>query len=347
MADRSRSRKQDRIWDVAELKKYLLPDTTPFLLAYGRELQAVRSQLLQISHGGRTYRLVVKHATFEHYPTKFYGAPPEDWFRGVEHTHPVYHIVLYVEGESYFMYGGKRRQIRPNTLVLASPGEPHLFHAIVPSSIVYTQVCFALECEEGACELPFHELLSLYSGIDLAPARFPIRLSDRQAYVLRRMLEVLPGELNGQSELSYLSASTTILDILLFLIAEIYLGHRAERRTGDVSLLAAKQFIEEHYAEPISREEIAGVASLSVAQFHRAYRAEFGTSPMAYQRELRIMAAKQLLENTGLRTKEIARQVGYNDVYYFSRVFRRLTGVPPTDYRKRARKSGDGGRRKP
>lgn len=66
----------------------------------------------------------------------------------------------------------------------------------------------------------------------------------------------------------------------------------------------------------------------------RRFRAATGTTPHAYLLQCRAASARKLLTETDLPIKSIAQRLGYKDVYFFSRQFRQLTGVPPAVYRR-------------
>ena len=80
--------------------------------------------------------------------------------------------------------------------------------------------------------------------------------------------------------------------------------------------------------------DLAEIAHLSPAQLHRRFRQAHGTSPMGWLRRERIHAAKGLLVGTEARIAVIAAQCGYEDPYHFSRDFARMTGQPPSAFRR-------------
>jgi AraC family transcriptional regulator len=93
-------------------------------------------------------------------------------------------------------------------------------------------------------------------------------------------------------------------------------------------------FIEEHLAEPISLEVLAGLAGLSTCYFCRAFRRSCGMPPQRYQLSQRIERAKALLTKNTVSVTDIGLAVGYNDVSAFCTAFRRVAGVTPSAYRR-------------
>ena len=94
-------------------------------------------------------------------------------------------------------------------------------------------------------------------------------------------------------------------------------------------------FMREHLAEPLRAPQLAALASFSTAYFNQAFKAQTGYTPVDYLIRLRMHQACQLLDATTLSVKVIAEQVGYADQLYFSRAFKEINGVPPTEYRAR------------
>jgi AraC-like DNA-binding protein len=79
--------------------------------------------------------------------------------------------------------------------------------------------------------------------------------------------------------------------------------------------------------------EIAESVNVSVSHYSFLFRQKTGFAPMEYFNQLKIQKACQYLLFTDLRIKEIAQQLGIDDPYYFSRMFTRLMGLSPKEYR--------------
>jgi AraC-like DNA-binding protein len=77
----------------------------------------------------------------------------------------------------------------------------------------------------------------------------------------------------------------------------------------------------------------ADVCGISESGFYAAFKAWSGMSPAEYRNSVRINAAKSMLKNSALTVTEISQRVGFDDQYYFSRLFKKMTGVSPREYR--------------
>jgi transcriptional regulator GlxA family with amidase domain len=96
-------------------------------------------------------------------------------------------------------------------------------------------------------------------------------------------------------------------------------------------------YAREHLAETLSVEQLADVASLSPRQFSRAFRAETGQSPAKAIENLRLEAARQMLERGRLTLDQIAQEAGFSDPRRMREAFLRAFGQPPQVIRRNAR----------
>lgn len=92
-------------------------------------------------------------------------------------------------------------------------------------------------------------------------------------------------------------------------------------------------YMEAHFTERISLQEVAAAAHVSPPHLARLFRREAGRSVVEYLQMLRISRARELLETTALTTLEIALQSGFESVEHFYRLFRRSVGMTPRNYR--------------
>lgn len=93
-------------------------------------------------------------------------------------------------------------------------------------------------------------------------------------------------------------------------------------------------YFNEHYNEPISIDEYAKKHNMSTSGFIRNFKLCTGSAPMHYILSKRIYNAEVLLKDSAYNVSEIARIVGYDNPLYFSRVFKKMKGIAPSDYRK-------------
>ena len=93
-------------------------------------------------------------------------------------------------------------------------------------------------------------------------------------------------------------------------------------------------YLHQNYSHPINRKDIAGAVGVSENYLSQIFRQETNLSPWDYLNRFRIQKAKELLGQSEDTVTAIAIRVGFNDSAYFSRVFHKLTGQSPQDYRQ-------------
>ncbi|WP_298726079.1 AraC family transcriptional regulator [uncultured Ferrovibrio sp.] len=99
-------------------------------------------------------------------------------------------------------------------------------------------------------------------------------------------------------------------------------------------------YVEAHLDKPIQVGDLAAIAGLSVGHFHRALQATISQTPLDFITSRRIARARQLLAEGDIAVTELSLLVGFSSPSHFARLFRRATGVSPSEYRKGLRPSG-------
>lgn len=97
----------------------------------------------------------------------------------------------------------------------------------------------------------------------------------------------------------------------------------------------AVEYLHQHYAQPVSLEDVAARVYLNADYFSRAFKTETGQTFVNYLTDLRLQRSIHLLEHTALRVQVIAQQVGYYNASYFSTIFKKRYGMSPYEYRRR------------
>jgi two-component system response regulator YesN len=92
------------------------------------------------------------------------------------------------------------------------------------------------------------------------------------------------------------------------------------------------EYIDEHYGQPLSLKTLSYRFNFSAAYLGRLFRQETGKNFPRYLNEVRIEKAKDLLRTSSLKANQIAREVGYTDPNYFYDIFKRYTGLSPTEF---------------
>ena len=94
-------------------------------------------------------------------------------------------------------------------------------------------------------------------------------------------------------------------------------------------------FMMAHLNQPIRISTLCALVGLSPSRFFELFRSATGETPLNWFIQARMRRAGELLEKTTLQIKEVAGEVGYQDPFYFSRLFKSVHGISPSGYKKK------------
>ena len=175
------------------------------------------------------------------------------------------------------------------------------------------------------------EVMSLFNVKDTLVCtvenRTMFRLLFQQIAQIFRPLKVM----NGRKPVS----QPNINGLLLQLIDVVLQSKMIHEKPENNVIMPALTYMSEHYHENVNLEECAAMVNLSVGRFAHLFTKQIGLSPYKFILSLRIDEAKDLLANSSMSINDVARQTGFSDPCYFSRIFRKYTGSTPREYRNR------------
>lgn len=119
-------------------------------------------------------------------------------------------------------------------------------------------------------------------------------------------------------------------ELLLAIVQDL----RAQEVTGSTTLAIERtiDYMVTRYKENLTLDELAHLAGLSNSHYSRLFKKYSGYSPIDYLTHLRMDRAKELLALSDYRLKAVARSVGYQDEFYFSRIFKKVVGESPSAF---------------
>lgn len=128
------------------------------------------------------------------------------------------------------------------------------------------------------------------------------------------------------------------LTALLSLLMEESWNPTAHSRSGNsrskCEIQSVKDYIDQHYTEKISLDALAQIFYINKFYLTRVFKMNYGISINSYIQQLRITQAKHLLRFSALSVQMIAQECGIDDANYFSRMFKKIEGVPPGEFRR-------------
>lgn len=179
----------------------------------------------------------------------------------------------------------------------------------------------------------------------MAPARSltPAALYAAQQEIIQEVYSYLLGrglkvELSSADDHSYTvmsNASTSMYNMLKWLSFFINYAVDAEAslRSRNAAVEQAKTFIDTHFSEKITQNEVAKAAFLTPGHLSKVFKKEMGISLNQYISQKRIAQAKELLANSDVDINEVALRSGFSSSSYFITYFRKVTGMTPKEYR--------------
>ncbi|WP_020012986.1 AraC family transcriptional regulator [Promicromonospora sukumoe] len=173
-------------------------------------------------------------------------------------------------------------------------------------------------------------LAALFAGTDVTVRRPVVQLSDPSRVIA--LADTVLRRMERDETASSLAAAAGAAWHALALIA-------ADRGTTTPDRAApienTLEFLRANLADQVTVPELARMAGLSQSHYAALFRRATGFGVLEYQTRLRMASARELLDTTDRTVASIARQVGYPDPLYFSRRFRRIHSMSPSEYRAR------------
>jgi AraC family transcriptional regulator, arabinose operon regulatory protein len=236
------------------------------------------------------------------------------------------HILIFcVRGAGWYEINGRRKNLKPRHALLIPRRMPHAYGATTTNPWSIHWVHFVGD------DAGFYQRL-------LGDGNYELPVASDCAGLLERVFrQAYDGLFDGylQHNIVYLGHALRHLLGLLFYQNTAYSPrHRAPVRRD---LQPSIDYMCEHVAEPLRLADIARRAGLSPVHFSTLFRRQTGLSPIDYFIHLRMREACRLLHTTGGTVRQIAFQIGYEDAYYFSRLFKKVVGCPPVAYRQQYR----------
>lgn len=240
-----------------------------------------------------------------------------------------YKIILVTKGRGIFRQFDKEYDIEPGDIFILFPGVKHFYCADPNDPWEIMWVLF----NGKLCE-------DIFSSINLTPGSSVIKGAVSHTIVktmenIVNEMEKVSKEVGNDVERFTLKAT----GYLYMLFSElIRLTRTANEKTAEYvkqdSIKKALKFIELNYYHDIDVDMLCKYVNFSRSHFSRSFKSKVGVTIPEYINQIRIRHAKLLLKNSDLNVNEIAKSVGFDDQFYFSRIFSKIEGVPPAQYRK-------------
>lgn len=244
------------------------------------------------------------------------------------HAHPYFQIFYFLSGRGHFYLEPADGPISKDLVLLVKPDQRHGLFAT--GTVKTLDIKFRVHDKAL--------LRSLLGG----PNLFVATGSEAGGFLgIADLLETIRHEGNRKDVFFRDVCNAQLLNILVRLVRE---GARPTSGSSDGRVprralpseplvQRVKRYIEEHHSEELSEPALARDAGFSVRHIRNRFTREVGISPMGYLLHCRITRAQQLIGRSDYELKQIAELVGFKTVHHFTRVFGRIVGVPPGEFR--------------
>ncbi len=238
------------------------------------------------------------------------------WGPGVRDHYLVHYII---SGKGKYEINGQTRELKAGDLFFARPGELVSYKADPVDPWEYCWVGFnGLFINKIVLKLPF-------SGA------MPVHTCGAEGTAIKDAIMNIYASRGPQPH-----NETRMVGYLYIFLSELM--HQAQSMAPNTAVAGAQyvnnaiKFVQFNYSQDISIDDIAKAVGVSRSHLYRVFINSVGQSPIDYLTGYRISEACYLLKNSQLSIAEIAISVGFFDQFYFSRVFKKAKGVPPSKY---------------
>ena len=242
-----------------------------------------------------------------------------DW-HSVPHTHNHIELFYIVGGKGQFLIQDRLYPVNAGNLVIINPNVTHTEVSLNAQPLEY--IVLGIEGIELATSENANNLFGILDHFE------SLEISGCLRNILREM---------EQKNTGYEDVCQAYMEILIIrLMRNIALAVPAEPQvfSGNRQCAAVKRYIDMHFKEALTLEQLAEDAHMSKFYLSHAFKREYGISPINYMINKRIEESKYLLAETDLSMSHIAQLLGFSSLSYFSQVFRRTQGITPMEYRQ-------------
>ena len=256
---------------------------------------------------------------------------------GEDHSHDYLELTYLLAGQARYTIEGQTHILRAGDLLVGNPGVVHRFElrdGEEPPVEVYI----------GMSNFHFQDMPQ--ESLVLPDGSHVLHCKPELKQDLNQLVQTMISETQVQQSGQYFMIKAYLVQMLLLIIRQIR-GEKKHENRGYVFESRSKGYVvkriiaymNENYATHISLDQIAKNMYLSPVYISKIFKEETGESPIRYLIQIRLEKAKEILEDEACGSiRDVATEGGYEDVYYFSKLFKKYYGIAPAYYKKQVRK---------
>lgn len=254
-------------------------------------------------------------------------------WRTQPHAHQGYELLYVSQGAKRFVINGVERTARAGDLIIFRPGDVHEEWSITPTLSRMVIRCHPEDLAAAARAFPPSEAIG-------PVFRLPWRTRFQHLFSRMAQEHAHPDAHSPLVRGAYLVEFVVLLARAADAARVVRTpGAKAAVATeGQGRVRAAIELIHQHLGRTLPLDELARSVFMSPSHFSHVFRAEAGEAPGRYVIRARLAKAKELLATTRLTAQAIAQRLGYENPYYFYRLFRNKTGLTTSQYARQARR---------
>ena len=267
----------------------------------------------------------------DHMPDFLYKGDIDD---GVPHVHTFYEILWFQEGTGSHFVDFQEYPIRPGTIFFLTPGQVHRFDGRNDYKGVAIKLCTDIMQSRGEDSDLFVKY-DLFYTFDTTPYYI---IDDDTSVQLQVLVDSMEEELKTGKDIGHIDMLRSLLKIFLIKV------HRYGLKEGQLQLDGLKpahllfvqfrRMLEKDFATKHTVQEYADGLNVAVRTLNKCVNESSGRSPLAFITERIMLEAKRQVRYSNLMIKEIAYNLGFEDPSYFVKLFKRQTGMLPSDFRE-------------
>lgn len=271
-------------------------------------------------------------------PTVFYVSKCKMIKNGVYHNHDYTELAYILSGKGKYLVDGKEYDVEAGDLVICNPGVMHTHIVTNPKEPT-------IEFIAGFNDFHFKNMAP--NSIETKDGSCILKTTSELKQKLMMHCYEMIAEKESSNAGKYIMFKSHLMQMLLLIMREIvsnddYEQTRCNFESYNKNYAVKKviNYLNENYNKKISLEQIAHNMYLSPVYISKIFKEETGESPISYLIKIRLEKAQDILvKDKNSSIKAIANQVGYDDAYHFSKLFKKYYGISPLYYRKRELKN--------
>lgn len=268
-------------------------------------------------------------------PTVFYVSKVKLVNEGIYHDHDFTELAYILSGKGKYLVEGIEYDVEAGDLLICNPGVRHTHIITTPRETTIKFIC-------GFTNFHFKNMAP--NSIELPDGGCILHTSAELKQELSMHCYAMVAEKENKQAGRYIMFKTHLMQMLLLIMREIAEVEKSEQKdcnfesyNKSYAVNRIINYLNDNYEHKISLEQIAHNMYLSPVYISKIFKEETGESPINYLIKIRLEKAKDILLNTdNASIKHIANRVGYDDVYHFSKLFKKYYGISPLYYKKRA-----------